>query len=449
MTVSRASDSDGVRLAQVDQDFPLSPDSPANAGNTAPLTEATPGTATPSSSNPGTSPADSAIEQPLVTDAQPLSLLILQPTPFCNLACDYCYLTTTSNPARMSLAVLAGIIGAVPALAKLPPRLTLVWHAGEPLVVPVDWYRAAFEICSGLRAAGTEIDHSFQTNGTLIDDAWCALIREYDLHIGVSLDGPRHLHDRHRVNRKGEGSFDRTMAGIRRLQDKDIPFHVITVLTHEALAEPDALYEFFADAGILSVAFNIEEAEGGHAASSLQVPDVVARHRHFLRRFRARVIADDHRMRVREFDQALGAVTCGEPRGVRNQQAELNGILTFDWQGNLSAFSPELIGQSAPDYGDFVFGNPVASPGVSPWRSDAFRRAYRDIRAGVEACRQSCDYFDFCGGGAPANKLYELGRLDGTETLYCRLTKKNLVDLMVEELEQELGIAGGSGAGTG
>jgi uncharacterized protein len=374
-----------------------------------------------------------------------LSLLILQPTPFCNLACDYCYLTTTSNPARMSLATLAGIIDAVPSLAALPPRLTLVWHAGEPLVVPVAWYRSAFEVCDRLRDAGVEIDHSFQTNGTLIDDAWCDLIREHDLHIGVSLDGPQHLHDRHRVTRKGEGSFERTMAGIRRLQAQDIPFHVITVLTHEALADPEGLYGFYRDAGILSVAFNIEEAEGAHAASSLQVPDVVARHREFMRRFRAQVIRDEHRMRVREFDQALAAVTSCEPATARNQQAESNGILTFDWQGNLSAFSPELIGQPAPDYGNFVFGNPVTDPGVSPWRSDAYLRAHRDIRAGVDACRRSCDYFDFCGGGAPANKLYELGRLDGTETLYCRLTKQNLIDLMVEELETELGIPAAPG----
>ena len=145
-------------------------------------------------------------------------------------------------------------------------------------------------------------------------------------------------------------------------------------------------------------------------------------------------------MRVREFDQALSAVTSCQPRGLRNQQIEPNGILTFDWQGNMSVFSPELIGQPAPEYDDFVFGNPVRDPDASHWHSAAFRRAHTDIRAGVEACRRGCNYFDFCGGGAPANKLYELGRLDGTETLYCRLTKKNLIDLMVEELEQELGI---------
>jgi uncharacterized protein len=342
----------------------------------------------------------------------------------------------------MSLDVLSGILDAVPKLVPLPPRLTLVWHAGEPLVVPPDWYRAAFRRCAALGAPKTRIDHSIQTNGTLIDDRWCDLIREYGVHIGVSLDGPRHLHDRHRVTRKGEGSFERTMAGIRRLQDHDIAFHVICVLTREALAEPEGLYGFFIDAGIDHVAFNIEEAEGGHAVSSLQVPDIVSEHKRFMRRFRARVVADGHRMRVREFDQALSAVISSQPCGLRNQQTEANGILTFDWQGNVSAFSPELIGQAEPIYGNFVFGNPVTNPDTPPWDSIGFQRAHRDIRAGVEACRRSCGYFDFCGGGAPANKLYELGRLDGTETLYCRLTKQNLIDLMVDELEQELGIAG-------
>ena len=381
-----------------------------------------------------------ATAAPGAATAPALSLLILQPTPFCNLACDYCYLTTTSNPARMSHAVLRGVIDAVPRLAPLPQRLTVVWHAGEPLVVPGDWYREAFAICASLARQGTEVDHSIQTNATLIDADRCALIQEHGVHVGVSLDGPRHLHDRHRITRKGRGSFERTMAGIRMLQERDIPFHVICVLTRETLAEPEGLYAFFRDAGIREVAFNIEETEGRHTRSSLQGIDVVALHRSFLRRFRACVIAGEHWMRVREFDQALSAITACGAEQLRNQQVERGGILTFDWQGRVSTFSPELIGQPAPVYDDFVFGNPAADPGASPWHSPAFRRAFADIRAGVEACRQDCGYFNWCGGGAPANKLYELGRLDGTQTLYCRLTKQNVLDLMVEELEESLGL---------
>lgn len=64
---------------------------------------------------------------------------MLQPTPFCNLACDYCYLTDASNPSRMSHATLRAIVANLPGLVRLPPRLTIVWHAGEPLVVPTRW----------------------------------------------------------------------------------------------------------------------------------------------------------------------------------------------------------------------------------------------------------------------------------------------------------------------
>lgn len=367
-----------------------------------------------------------------------LSLLVLQPTPFCNLACDYCYLTTTADTGRMSHEVLRAIIAAVPILAPLPPRLTIVWHAGEPLVMPCDWYRDAFRICAELENLDTVIDHSIQTNGTLIDAERCTLIEEHGIHVGVSLDGPEHLHDRHRRTRKGRGSFARTMAGINRLQERGIPFHVISVLTRASLAEPETMYEFFADSGIYEVAFNVEETEGGHGRSSLEGPGIVARHREFMRRFRACVVADGHRMRVREFDQALSAVTACEPEGLRNQQVEPNGILTFDWQGNVSAFSPELIGQPAPEFDHFVFGNAAMDAPRPLSESAAYRRACAEIEAGVAACRRECDYFGCCGGGAPANKFFELGQFDATETLYCRLTKKNLIDLTVEELEREL-----------
>jgi uncharacterized protein len=338
----------------------------------------------------------------------------------------------------MSHDTLRAIVAALPGLVRLPPRLTIVWHAGEPLVMPTRWYRTAFAICDELARHGTHVDHSMQTNGTLIDDDWCALIKELDIHVGVSLDGPEQLNDRHRRTRKGQGSFERVMTGIRRLQTHGIPFHVICVLTRDSLRVPDTMYRFFADSGITEVAFNIEETEGSHEKTSLSDPGVVALHRDFMTRFRVHVTADNHAMHVREFDQTLGAVTRSDPCGLRNQQVEPCGILTCDWRGNVSAFSPELIGQPAPAYGNFLFGNLVTDKPLRLSDSIAYRRTLAEIEAGVAACRRECGYFDVCGGGAPANKFYELGGFDGTETLYCRLTKQNLVDIVVEELEREL-----------
>ena len=106
------------------------------------------------------------------------------------------------------------------------------------MVLPIDFYRRAFALIDTLKPAGLMVTHSFQTNGTLIDDAWCEFIAEAHLGVGVSVDGPQRLHDRNRVTRSGRGTFDKTIAGIRRLKRHGVPFHVISVLTKESLAAP-------------------------------------------------------------------------------------------------------------------------------------------------------------------------------------------------------------------
>ena len=101
--------------------------------------------------------------------------------------------------------------------------LSVVWHAGEPTVLPIAFYRDAFAMVESLRPHDLPVVHSFQTNGTLIDEAWCAFFAEAKVNLGVSIDGPRHLHDRNRLTRSGRGTFDRTIAGIRLLRRLGVP----------------------------------------------------------------------------------------------------------------------------------------------------------------------------------------------------------------------------------
>lgn len=143
-----------------------------------------------------------------------IELLVIQPTPFCNINCSYCYLPNRSSKTVVSLETLSNLFSEVFASGWVQDLLSVVWHAGEPMVLPTSFYRDAFRIIDALKPAGVSVSHSFQTNGTLIDDAWCDLLIEKDVGIGVSIDGPKHLHDRNRLTRSGLGTFDRTIAGI-------------------------------------------------------------------------------------------------------------------------------------------------------------------------------------------------------------------------------------------
>ena len=144
-----------------------------------------------------------------------IELLVVQPTPFCNIDCCYCYLPDRNSKAVVARQTLHNLFSQVFASGWVGDNLSVVWHAGEPMVLPIDFYCTAFRMIDRLKPAGVEVAHSFQTNGTLIDEAWCAFFAEERIGVGVSIDGPKQFHDRYRLTRAGRGTFDRTMAGIR------------------------------------------------------------------------------------------------------------------------------------------------------------------------------------------------------------------------------------------
>ena len=366
----------------------------------------------------------------------PLDLLVVQPTPFCNIDCRYCYLPDRNSKKRISSDTLERLFARVFASELVRGGFTVVWHAGEPLVLRPDFYEAAFTIAARHNRAHIAIAHSFQTNGMLIDQAWCDLIKRYQVHIGVSVDGPAFLHDAQRRTRAGRGTHAQVMTGIQLLQDNGIPFHVISVLTRDVLDYPDELFAFYVDHGIRHVGFNVEEIEGPHSQSSLGQPDVEARFRRFLGRFFDLVNQNDHPFRVREFDSVIAAVLHGgRDKPLRTQETQPFAIVSVDCDGNFCCFSPELLGLKSGRYGDFVFGNVCTDSLETGRTSPAFRALHADIVAGVEQCRRTCSYFEFCGGGAPVNKYCENGAFDSTETLFCRLNRKALVDVILDKLQ--------------
>ena len=110
-----------------------------------------------------------------------MELLVIQPTPFCNINCSYCYLPNRHSKAVVSRETLSNLFSQVFASGWVDGFLSVVWHAGEPMVLPIEFYREAFRIVDALKPAGVSVGHSFQTNGMLIDDAWCDFLIEQDV----------------------------------------------------------------------------------------------------------------------------------------------------------------------------------------------------------------------------------------------------------------------------
>ncbi len=370
----------------------------------------------------------------------PINLVIIQATSFCNLNCDYCYLPDRQLRNQLSMDLVEPIFRSIFTSPFVRDGFCVAWHAGEPLAVPISFYRTAFGL---IDEASRKYNHtqaavvqSLQTNATLITQAWCDFFIEHHVEVGVSLDGPAFVHDAHRVNRKGGGSHAATMRGVRLLQENGIPFHVIAVVSKDSLDRADEIYRFFTENGMYDVGFNIEETEGVNTASSLEdKSETERRFAAFMQRMWDLTAAGGGEFKLREFESICSMVYYES----RLTQTDMNApfvIVNFDYKGNFSTFDPELLGMKTEPYGDFIFGNVLTDSLESICHTEKFQRVHADMQAGVELCRATCSYFGVCGGGCGSNKFYENGTLRSAETQACRYRTKVVTDIILEAFER-------------
>jgi uncharacterized protein len=180
-------------------------------------------------------------------------LLVLQSTPFCNADCAYCYLPNRNDRRRMSLHTVHSSVRWIFDSGLATRDLTIVWHAGEPLVLSPTWYIEAISVCADAAPRAARLRHAVQTNATLINDEWCDLFLLHKFSVGVSLDGPAWLHDQYRRDRRGSGTHAAAMRGVEALQRRNVPFHVICVVTDDALKAVDEILDFFTSIGVAEV----------------------------------------------------------------------------------------------------------------------------------------------------------------------------------------------------
>lgn len=175
-----------------------------------------------------------------------VSLLRLQPTTGCNLNCSYCYIPAEvrKRTMRMSYDVLETTLRRLVEEDLLEHELTISWHGAEPLMAGLAWYRDSFDLVAK-HLVDHRVVHLFQTNGVLIDNAWCDFFVEHSAHVGVSLDGAGAL-AAPRVNWAGRPAERDVRRGIDRLNERRLAWTLLAVVTAETMAEPDAFVDSFA-----------------------------------------------------------------------------------------------------------------------------------------------------------------------------------------------------------
>lgn len=173
--------------------------------------------------------------------------------PICNLDCKYCFylekevLYPQAEKWAMREEVLESYIRQY-IEAHDTPTVNFAWQGGEPTLLGVDFFRKVVAL-EQRYANGKQITNGFQTNGVLLEDTWGAFLAENNFLVGLSVDGPRELHDAYRVDKGGRATFDRVMRGVSVLKQHKVEFNTLTTV-HRANAEhPQAVYRFLKEQG--------------------------------------------------------------------------------------------------------------------------------------------------------------------------------------------------------
>ncbi|MER8583219.1 GRRM system radical SAM/SPASM domain protein [Mesorhizobium sp. M1423] len=356
-------------------------------------------------------------------------LIILQPTPYCNLWCTYCYLSHRNDRSLMSAEVLEAVREKI--LAQLPADTAagIVWHAGEPTAAPIEWYERAYACLEPDRPRNSNF--AMQTNGITIDARWIDLFRRTHTEVSLSIDGPERFHDARRLTRNGKPTWHLALRGLKRLQDAEFEPRVITVLHPDCLSSAPEFFDFYRDNGIQDVSFSVDELEGSNRSSSFGGRDYKSALTDFLVSMLALAYRSGYPLYIREVERIAG-ILAGAPL-VGNEQVEPWAALVIAANGNVSTFSPELMEVRAPEYNNFIFGNILVDDLPSLKCNSSFKMAEKEVARGIVAC-ESCRYFGVCGGGSPVNKYCEKGGLAATETDFCRLTTQASADALLRFL---------------
>jgi len=173
--------------------------------------------------------------------------------PVCNLNCTYCYylekkkLYPKTGNFMMSDELLELFIRQYIESQDVPV-VNFVWQGGEPTLLGIDFFRKAVAL-QHKYGHGKKIENAFQTNGTLIHADWCKFLNDNNFLVGISIDGTREMHDKHRTNVAGMPSFDRVVESINLFQKYKVEFNTLTVIQRHNSQYPLEVYRFLKSIG--------------------------------------------------------------------------------------------------------------------------------------------------------------------------------------------------------
>ena len=347
----------------------------------------------------------------------------------CNLDCEYCFFLSkeqlyAGSRFRMEPSVHEAYIEQLLGAHGDSAEVVVAAQGGEPTMMGLDFFRRTLELEERYRRPGQRILNTLQTNGTLLDDEWGAFLREHDFLVGLSIDGPRAMHDAFRVDKGGKPTFDRVMRGLEVLRRHDVEWNALTTVNSANGDHGREVYRFLRDdlgarhiqlipivERVTPELLPLAEAGWGHRSGERpmyrQQGDQVTHRtvgaeqygRFLIEVFDEWVRRDVGEVFVLDFDTALGHWLGLEQVGTCVHARTCGSALALEHNGDL--FSCDHYVEEDYRLGNISQGRPLLELATSPQQA-AFGQA--KLTTLTDQCRR-CDVRFACNGGCPKDRF--------------------------------------------
>jgi uncharacterized protein len=347
--------------------------------------------------------------------AGPFTLLIKPSGSDCNADCTYCFYKGRSAEVgrgrqRMSDEVLKTLVKDY--LGLRFPVSAFAWQGGEPMLMGLDFYKRAVELQRKHGAGGQEVANSLQTNALLLNDApWCRFLHENQFLVGISIDGPKDLHDCYRLDLAGRGTWDRVMRAIESCKEHEVEFNTLTLVNDVTADHPDEVFDFLIGLGVRYMQFIpcVEaEPQSGRITSFSVTPE---QYGSFLRRLFDRWYAyGPEKLSIRDFDSILSCCIGGQ-HTVCSFDRQCSQYIVIEHTGD--AFPCDFFVEPK-----WRLGNILETPMEQLAAGDLKRTfARRKLDLGTRCL--ICRHLALCRGGCLKDRVLFAGDNPARESYFC------------------------------
>lgn len=350
----------------------------------------------------------------MATASREFQIFVKPAGAICNLDCRYCYylkkqhLYPKIESFRMADDLLEEyIVQHIEACPK--PLIHFSWHGGEPTILGLDYFRKIVALQRKHQPPGRRIINGLQTNGTTLDEEWCRFFAAEDFYVGLSLDGPKELHDLYRVTKGKKPTHKQVMRAFRLLQQHRVHCDILCVVHDQNVRYPTAVYRFFKEIGVQYLQFLplVEGSEDGERGVSPQTVPAEAYGSFLCTIFDEWVRHDVGRIVIQLFDEATRPFL-GMEHALCLYRETCGDIPVIEHNGDF--FSCDHFVD--PEH---YLGNIRETPLVEMLENPAQREFGQAKRDALPCTCRECDVLAMCNGGCPKDRFIQAP--DGEEGL--------------------------------